>query len=486
MNTIAAELRIPSIEPAIDPAEQQTYDQVFKGIIAANAIEHTVPNAPAEMLSAPIAEPRRLIDVPARKYTGRHRQEQLSLYDRALTAYTGVKAALAVRRYNTAEKWDTLSPAKQRIYKAGMFITSAAGLTTLALSVRVTGAAAHEVSSFTDGLAFGGNAHALSVKGLHTAPAHEHLHTVHNDTSTLPADLDEAPSAKAIGEWSPRTGSGSIWNQVEDYADHLGYGKLTEHQKWQLTDKVLHHNDLTWGEARHLSAGYKPDMPSQRTMLDELKDVAAKHTHAADREVIDVDPADDTALPDGGHPGEPQDPATIDANKNGIPDATETAAKNAADTADHKLHGFQKWMDDHTPVWHIPEQFSELGNLDEVFPAWWDRNWPTVFALAGVVVGTRAVENYRQHGDFASYKYRRTASPIATPAPVASPARNDPYGNPNATTVTNGSPVVTEKHPVAKKAAVTGGLMFLRHQWKERRKRRKAEKDAKKAATISS
>jgi len=190
--------------------------------------------------------------------------------DVVLQAVTHARAAMAERAYRVSEAWDTLPRWRRIGYRALAFTMSTAGAVTALQATRMVGAVAHGVD------------HAPV---FHALPGHV-------DTP-LPADLDQAPAARPLDNFQPHTGEGTVWNQVDEYADKMGYDPNGK-QLHEVTGKILHDNHITWSDARHLSNDFKPIMPTQRDMEDYLETAGAHRTHTPDREVAVVPPAGGT------------------------------------------------------------------------------------------------------------------------------------------------------------------------------------------------
>jgi hypothetical protein len=244
--------------------------------------------------------------------------------DRAQTAmrntFAYVHTAVVTHAEQTTERLQDASAMRRRFARIG----SVGVLATVSiLAARTTGAAAHGLDAMGvlpdmptgsgPGRSFIDHAHAPAQQPPKAETGHHEMmlaaHAFHADTGDLPADLDVAPDLGPLGEYNARTGAGTIWHQVVEYADKMGYDDLTERQKHTLVGKTLDHMGLSWADARHMHADYRPDLPDQHTVQSWLNDVDADRTHSADR-VVDVDPpaADDTNNDTAAPPVKPTQP----------------------------------------------------------------------------------------------------------------------------------------------------------------------------------
>lgn len=413
------------------------------------------------------------------------------------TAYavSSIRSYLSVRRDTISEKWDSLPVWRRGAYRIGSFVASAAGITLLLQGARMTGAAAHEVSSMAD--VFQSTDVPATLPETNPLPQTLITEAHLTDHHTLPADLNDAPAPKALGDYDGSTGDGTIWSQARDYADDLGYGKLTDNQLWKLTDTVLKENDLSWDEADGLSGSFKPQLPSQNAILDELQDIGAKPTHAADREIV--------IIPE---PQEPSNTGPADVNNNGVPDSIESKPP-AIPIPESIVPGDDPADPDKVPeqaeyLWNTPDTWfeeqwrdfiyrvRELGSLDynaapeDQLPAWWERNWARALGVASVLGVVYAYDRDRRS--------RRPSLPVHTPTtrpvPVmatsgggdplpATPVGGDAAGKPNASPATVSATATAKPHKthrVRNMLLSTAAGMYIKNKLRKRDRNKTAQK----------
>ncbi|HJQ07943.1 MAG TPA: hypothetical protein VJ836_00505 [Candidatus Saccharimonadales bacterium] len=255
---------------------------------------------------------------------------------REYTSWAAVRlrVAAAVRRERIAVTEDELPRWRQTMRRVGGVAASTAIAFVAVQAYRATGAAAHSLEEIglLDGMGVSNGVVAVSPAEIpegslqtatqvveatprkHTEVSYvpEAKKTHDKDALSLSADIDKAPARRELGGYKRSTGEGTIWHQTVEYADELGYDNLTGRQKWQLTDRVLELNNLSWADARDLPQSYRPKMPTQRTMEEVLERFGADRTHAADRPSQVVTPAPTPPSPvDPDLPAKDVPPVTI-------------------------------------------------------------------------------------------------------------------------------------------------------------------------------
>jgi|GEM_PF-3536949 len=256
------------------------------------------------------AEPLSIVDA------ARNAAERV--HDMTLSVVADVHAAVIERASSIADNWDGMPVWKRAAVRTAGVLATGVGMS---LAMRATGAAAHGIEQVAGvGHLPMVSSHAAETPAWHlpapvVAPAGHAVESanghdmtpasfVTDDNGTLPADLDAAPAPQALEAFNPKTGSGTVWHQVEVYEERMGY-HLNDHQQHELVGKILDRVGLSWDEARDLDSSYKLKLPTQSTMTTYLNDMHAHITHTPDRAVPVTEPPHVSTGRHDGHPGEP-------------------------------------------------------------------------------------------------------------------------------------------------------------------------------------
>ena len=102
--------------------------------------------------------------------------------------------------------------------------------------------------------------HRNGVHHPHHHGNQTHGHHHHHDT----------PEDQPVPKQAPLAEHGAtIWGSIDDIADQRGV-HLTDTQTYDLVSQTLHHNGLTWEDARHLPVGYNFTIPEEvRRQIEE-------------------------------------------------------------------------------------------------------------------------------------------------------------------------------------------------------------------------
>jgi hypothetical protein len=228
-----------------------------------------------------------------------------------LGTWVHAQSALVSRRYQREQDGGEASPWRRRFKRMGGTVVAVAGAALALQSFRATGATSTSLEDLGVMDAVANNQPLVPQQEASALIAPEAIELVKPeelgvseariDTDGydfgLPADVDEAPASQPLGEWDKQSGHGTIWNQTTAYANELGFGDLTERQKWDMTQRVLDENGMTWQEARSLSPNFEPELPTQRDMATWLVQEGAEQTHSADIPVPVPEPGPEQTPP---------------------------------------------------------------------------------------------------------------------------------------------------------------------------------------------
>jgi hypothetical protein len=229
------------------------------------------------------------------------RPSRLRVGELGLRSWVHVQSALMARRHRQEMDGDEASPWRKRFLKVGGAMTVLAGTALAVQSLRATGTTSNSLEDLGVTEAFAAKQPLLAqhevsdlvaIDAPDLKPEEVEITEARIDTDgydfDLPTNVDHAPNSVPLGEWDKKSGHGTIWNQTIAYANELGFGDLTERQKWDMTQHVLDENDMTWQDARRLSPNFEPELPTQREMVDWLEQEGAERTHTADIPVPEV------------------------------------------------------------------------------------------------------------------------------------------------------------------------------------------------------
>lgn len=241
------------------------------------AIYHEASAPPDQQAFAPLPSPALDIGGVARELWGRIQYRQI------------------VRRWDVAERWDELSPLQRGVARAGMAISASMVVTAGVILGRTTGATAHglEEMGYLPDLPAAPSGTLSTPEEVKTAEQRPSLAAAVMEAAfqktaaeaediVLPLDPDDHPQPVPLGEYDRKTGEGTIWDQVDQYAHEMGYRLTDETPLHYAVDETLDVNGLSWREARDLQPGYEPTLLSREQMETILERHGAVRTVAPD------------------------------------------------------------------------------------------------------------------------------------------------------------------------------------------------------------